>query len=179
MKYNVVYCDPPWSYSNKNTGGNHKSGSVNKYPTLSMAELFNLKIHNVADENCVLFLWATTPLLGNAFKLLEAWGFTYKTTVTWEKTGRLGMGFWMRVNTEHLLIAIKGKVAPFRCSKRNLIQHKPLQHSEKPEVFRTLIENLTDKINDRKMIEIFARKQINGWDSMGYDVGGTDIRILL
>src|SRR3990167_3865642 len=175
MKYNVIYCDPPWSYNNKKTGGKLNSGSCQKYSTLSIEQLFNLNIQSIAEDNCVLFLWATTPLLDQAFKLVDAWGFTYKTTATWVKCGRLGMGFWLRVNTEHLLVAIKGQVKPFRCSKRNIISQKISQHSEKPELFRELIEECTKNLPNRKMIELFARKQSNNWDCWGLETDGTDI----
>jgi N6-adenosine-specific RNA methylase IME4 len=179
MKFNVLYCDPPWCYSNKNTGGKHRSGAANKYAVLTIEELLNLKISNITDDNCVLFLWATTPLLPEAVRLIEHWGFKYKTAITWEKTGRLGMGYWLRVQSEHLLIAIKGKVKPFRSSKRNVIRQKPLRHSEKPEEFRKLIEECTVNVENRKLLELFARKEVEGWECWGAEIDGQDVRDLI
>src|SRR5690349_18054715 len=112
MSYNVILADPPWSYSNKKTGGSMKSGSESKYPTMTLDELKEMNIP--ADKNSVLFLWATVPLLPEAFEVMKAWGFKYKTMITWRKIESNGMGFWWRGQTEHLLFRVRGNVKAFR-----------------------------------------------------------------
>jgi len=178
-KYNILYIDPPWSYRNKNTGGSMKSGSSAKYTTMSLEEICNLPIPKIADKNSVLFLWATVPLLPEAFSVLKQWGFKYKTTIFWRKIMSLGMGYWFRGQVEILLLGVKGKVKAFRCQKPNFIQCKVLKHSEKPEEFRQLIMEATNKIENPRRIELFATKKITGWDSIGYEIDGRDIREVL
>lgn len=106
MKFQVIYADPPWSYRNKKTGGSMISGAEQKYPTMSLEEICSLKIPS--DKNSVLFLWATVPLMKEAFQVMDAWGFQYKTMITWRKIMSMGMGFWWRGQCEHLLFGIKG-----------------------------------------------------------------------
>ena len=176
MKYNVLYVDPPWSYNNKKTGGSLISGSASKYPTMTQKELLTLDINKVAMEDSILFMWATTPLIDEAFLLMNTWGYAYKTMITWEKTGRLGMGFWFRVNTEHLLVGVRGEVKPFRCSSKNILSLPTSKHSRKPPEFRTLIEKATTSIPNRSMLEMFAREVSVGWECWGTDIDGVDIR---
>jgi N6-adenosine-specific RNA methylase IME4 len=175
-KYNVIYADPPWTYQNKKTGGSMKSGALAKYPTMSIDELKVMDIP--AAKDCVLFMWATVPLMPEAIDLVTAWGFKYKTMITWRKIMSLGMGFWFRGQCEHLIVAVKGNVKAFRCQHPNFIQHKALKHSEKPEVFRQLIEQVTPTMTDR--LELFARKETEGWDVFGNEVAESiDITIRL
>jgi len=167
-KYQVIYADPPWSYKNKKTGGTMGSGAETKYPTMSIEEICALPISDIACKNSVLFLWATVPLMPEAFRVMGAWGYKYKTMITWRKIMGLGMGYWFRGQCEHLLFGIRGKVKAFRCQKANFIQQKVLRHSEKPCDFRMLIEGATKELNPR--IELFARQQTPGWDCWGNEV---------
>jgi site-specific DNA-methyltransferase (adenine-specific) len=173
-KYNIIYADPPWSYNNKRTGGSMISGADSKYQTIPTKELCTLPIYNILEDDAVLFLWSTNPFLPDAFKVMESWGFKYKTMITWKKNNN-GMGFWFRSRTEHLLLGVKGKIKCFRCQEPNFIEHKILRHSEKPEAFRKLIEKATANIDNPKKVELFARQKIDGWDVVGYDVD--EIRI--
>ncbi len=117
-----------------------ESGSQAKYPTMSFEELVTLPVRNITDTSgCALFLWATTPLLPEAIKLMGYWGFSYKTAIYWRKIMSLGMGFWYRGQVELCLVGIKGKVKAFRIQKANFIQTKALHHSEKPKEMRELI----------------------------------------
>lgn len=179
MTYNVIYADPPWSYKNKNTGGSLVSGAAAKYPTLTQEDLKTLPIKDIADKDSVLFLWATVPLLPEALDVMNAWGFKYKTMITWRKIMSLGMGYWFRGQTEHLLLGTRGKVKAFRSQKINFIQAKALKHSEKPLEFKTLIEEVTKTLPDRRMVELFSRAQQEGWDAIGNEIDGQDIREVL
>lgn len=169
-KFNIIYADPAWQYANKKTGGSMKSGSAAKYPTMPTKEICAMPIRDIADKDSVLFLWITTPLLPDGFEVMKAWGYKYKTMLTWHKTGRLGLGFWFRGHTEHLLFGVKGKVKAFRLSEENFHETAVLKHSEKPEYFRGLIERATAKIDNPRRIELFARTRVEGWTAWGLEV---------
>uniref|UniRef100_A0A6M3JM90 Putative methyltransferase n=3 Tax=viral metagenome TaxID=1070528 RepID=A0A6M3JM90_9ZZZZ len=176
-KYQIILADPPWSYRNKKVFSKFKNklgyvdgGCLNKYPTMSLDEICNLPLGDIADKNSVLFLWATVPLLPEAFQVLTAWGFKYKTMLTWRKIMSLGMGFWFRGQCEHLILGIKGKIPAFRLQESNFIQCKVLRHSKKPHEFRQLIERATQKMTLQNRIELFARQKTDGWDVWGNEV---------
>lgn len=168
-KYNIIYADPAWEYNNKKTGGNYKSGSVQKYKTMTLEEIKNLPIKDISQDNCVLFLWSTTPLLPEALEVMKSWGFKYKTKIVWYKTN-FGMGDWLRIQSEDLLIGIRGKITPFYYQRGNIFIHDILGHSEKPEFFRNLIDILTISLDNPKKIELFSRKSnIENWDLWGLE----------
>jgi site-specific DNA-methyltransferase (adenine-specific) len=173
-QYQVIYPDPPWAYDNKRTGGSLKSGAAQKYPVMTTAEICALPVPDLADKNSVCFLWATMPMLPDAFEVLKYWGYKYKTGIVWHKTGRNGLGYWFRGEIEILLLGKRGKVKPFRCQLPNFIEHPVLGHSEKPEAFRRLIETAT--VGMEPKIELFARNKAPGWDAWGNEVDG-DITI--
>ncbi len=172
-KYNVIYADFPWSYDNKKTGGSMKSGADAHYETMSVERLCSMRHNELRDiiaKDCVLFFWATVPLMPEAFQVLEAWGFKYKTMITWRKIMSLGMGFWYRGQCEHLIVATKGKVKAFRMQECNFIQCKSEKHSKKPQAFRELIERSITKIENPVKLELFARSESEGWDVFGNQV---------
>lgn len=169
-RYHVIYADPPWRYKNERTGGSMKSGAASKYPVLSVDEIASLPVGELAERNSVLFLWATVPMLPEGLRVMETWGFKYKTMITWQKLS-WGMGFWFRGATEHLLVGIRGRVRAFRLQEPNIIAAKPLAHSEKPEEFRKLVERATDRVfHAPRRIELFARKRVPGWDAWGNEI---------
>lgn len=111
-KYEVIYADPPWRYSDRKCNG----ACEFHYETMKLEEIKKLPIPQIADKNCVLFLWTTYPMLREALELIEAWGFTYKSIgfqwIKKNKSGKgwfFGLGRWTRGNTEPCLIAVKGK----------------------------------------------------------------------
>lgn len=169
-KYQVIYADPPWSYRNKKTGGHSDgagpcSGAEQKYNTMELSEICNLPVKEISDKNCCLFLWATTPLLPEGFKVMEAWGFEYKTSIYWRKIMSLGMGFWFRGQVEVCLFGIKGKIPAFHCQKPNFIQSRVREHSQKPNELLGLINPHIENLNPK--IELFARERREGWDAWG------------
>lgn len=170
-KYQVIYADPPWSYTNKKTGGTHKSGAQQKYPTMPLPDIMNMNIP--IDKNAVLYLWATVPLLPEAFKVMDALGFKYKTMLTWRKIMSLGIGFWYRGQCEHLLFGVKGNIKAFRIQHANFIQTKAGKHSEKPSEFRHLIEQSTQHMPLK--LEMFARQEHSGWDAFVNEVNNSII----
>lgn len=142
------------------------SGSADKYPVMTLEQICNMPVPLIADKNSVLYLWATVPLLQEAFVVLEAWGYKYKTSLFWRKIMSLGMGYWYRGQVELLLLGVKGKVKAFRIQRPNFIEAKVREHSRKPDEFYELIEatGLTPKI------ELFARYRRDGWDAWGNEV---------
>lgn len=171
-KYQIVLADPPWCYRNKKTGGSMKSGAEQKYKTMSLDEICSLPIEKITDKNSVLFLWVTCPMQEEGMKVMKAWGYKYKTKIYWRKIMSLGMGYWFRGQVEELWLGVKGKVKAFRLQKPNFIQTKVLKHSQKPEEFRKVIEMVS--LSSR--IELFARQKTEGWDCIGNDINGKDIR---
>ena len=165
-KYKIIYADPPYLYKNKNTGGSMISGAIAKYPVMDLQDILELPVKEIAHKDSCLFLWVTVPLIQEGFQVLNAWGFKYKTMLTWRKIMSLGMGYWYRGQTEHLLLGIKGKVKAFRIQKPNFIQCKVGKHSQKPQEFRGLIE--MTGLNPK--IELFAREKHKGWDVWGNEV---------
>ena len=133
-----------------------------------------LPVAELADKDCALFLWITLPKLCEAWGVMEAWGFTFKTVAfVWikqNKSGKgyfFGLGYWTRSNAEICLLAVRGK--PKRISKK-VFQFfvSPLQeHSKKPEEARKRIVEL---MGDLPRIELFARRQSVGWDVWGNEV---------
>lgn len=106
---------------------------------------------------------------------MAAWGLHYETTVYWNKL-RLGLGFWFRNQVEELIVCTKGDVEPFGCQLPNIISLPILEHSEKPEEFRRLVETATQKFSRRHCLEMFARRKVTGWTGIGNGVTGRDIR---
>lgn len=121
---NVVYADPPWKYNQtvKNGVLKRKDGTL-IYPSMSLRELCDIgpSVSRICKDDAALLLWATMPLLSEALKVIEAWGFKYKTCfVTWIKTTKqgdrpaFGVGYYTRSNAELCLLAIKGKIASYK-----------------------------------------------------------------
>lgn len=171
-KYNIIYADPPWSYRDKARAG--KRGAVFKYPDMSIQDICNLPINALADNDCVLLLWVTMPMLKDAFKVIEKWGFKYKTCgFVWNKLNKkskslfMGMGRWTRANAEICLLATKGKPQRVAANVHSVVMSPIEQHSKKPDEVRSRIVKLC---GDIPRIELFARQYAEGWDCWGNEV---------
>lgn len=184
-KYSIIYADPPWKFSNKNTGGSMISGSGNKYPCMTVDQICKLHINEITDENCILFMWWVASQPVEALKVVESWGFTLKTMTgfNWVKTTKndlldFGMGFWTRAGSELCLIAVKGKPKRKSCGVRSVelftteetIFARNEKHSKKPEIFKNRIVEL---MGDIDRIELFARENSVGWDVYGNEVNNS------
>lgn len=146
-KYSVIYADPAWTYNDKASAG--KRGAGFKYDLMTISDIKNLPVQELADTDCLLFLWVTFPLLQEGIDTLKAWGFTYKTVAfNWVKKNKKadslfwGMGNWTRSNSEICLLWVKGK--PKRNSaKVHSVICTPIEwHSKKPGVTRDRIKEL-------------------------------------
>ena len=174
-KYQIIYADPPWKYNDKiGTNSAAMGGYDRYYRGMSLEAICNLSINKITQEDCILFLWVTMPMLPNAFKVITSWGFTYKTVAfTWvklnPKAGTIfkGVGRWVMGNAELVLLATKGK--PKRITKdiSQIILAKRGKHSQKPIIIRNKIVELMGKL---PRIELFAREKTSGWDFWGNEV---------
>lgn len=160
--YGVIYIDPPWKFETYSENGMDRSAD-NHYPTMSMQSLSQLPMP--AANDCIMFMWATVPMMPEAIDLLTDWGFTYKSHIAWVKD-RIGTGYWTRNKHELLLIATKGNVpAPAMGMQPPSVIELPVgRHSEKPEFFADMITSLYPTT---PKVEIFARIGRPGWDSIG------------
>ena len=164
-KYRVIYADPPWSYGNDFTRAMPGSTRPNDYyPTMAIQELCEMDIAEITDENAVLFLWVTSPLLEDAFSVIRSWGFKYKSSFVWDKI-KHNFGYYNSVRHEFLLIATKGSCIPDESILfDSVVSIDRTKHSEKPEKFREIIDTIYPY---GKRIELFARKKAEFWEAYG------------
>ena len=171
-KYQIIYADPPWHYNDKSKS--HGGGAESHYPVMKIKDICNIPIDSIAEKDSVLLMWTTYPQLEEAFKVIAAWGFKYKTCAfTWVKVNKdnsiyMGMGRHTRANAEICLLATKGKgVKRENAGVYNTQIHNRTKHSEKPSVFHGQIELL---YGEKTRIELFARQKTKGWDVWGNEV---------
>ena len=167
-RYRVIYADPPWQYNDTRAGlaAYARTAAADHYPTMSVAELCALDVRALADEDAVLFCWATSPLLPDAIAVIRAWGFAYKTLFVWAK-GRPNLGHYHDASAELLIVATRGSCLPDAERREHQVQpvERTGRHSEKPEHFRQLIDRLY--LHGRR-IELFRRGDVPaGWDTWG------------
>lgn len=171
QKFRIIYADPPWSYNDKCDKGGVQSGGVElrHYNTMSIKEMCDIPIKNISEDNSVLFLWVTSPLLEDSFSVINAWGFKYKTSFVWDKVGH-NMGHYNSVRHEMLLIATRGSCTPDNKTLYDSVQsiEKTDKHSQKPVEFLNIIDDLYI-YGDR--IELFAReRQKDDWFLWGNEI---------
>ncbi len=161
-KYKTIYLDPP--YPIKWQASDSIGTKPLSYPTMTMVELTELPIKQIAEDCSNLYLWTTNQFLPEALGLVRVWGFQYRMLWTWCKNN--GIGGHPRNATEHILIASRGatkSIGKHEKATLNWLEHRRLGHSEKPDIFRQLIE----RFSPEPRIELFARKVFDGWDTWG------------
>lgn len=164
MNYQTIYADPPWK-SGKGWG----CGAGEYYPLMSLEDICQLAIPS--DNNAHLYLWCPNGLLKNGLKVMEAWGFTYKTCLTWVKTHSI-FGYYFKGQTEQLFFGVKGKLPPQDRKQTTRIDAASRRHSQKPDKVYSVIE----KVSPPPYLELFARTKREGWDCWGNEVE-SDINI--
>ena len=168
-KYEVIYADPPWQYEDKMKGHTFAI----EYETQSLEWIKGLPVKMLSAKDCVLFLWATSPLLEQAFEVMKSWGFEYKTVgFVWNKVSNEGknisnIGKWTMGNVEICLLATKGSPKRIRKDVKQYVKAVRTKHSRKPVVVR---ERIVQLMGDVPRIELFAREAVDGWDSFGNEV---------
>lgn len=152
--------------------GNRGAGC--KYQVMTTDDICNLPIKSIADDDCVLFMWVTMPKLNECFKVIQAWGFKYKTCAfTWIKQNRKsdnlfwGMGRWTRANAELCLLATRGNPKRISAAVHSVIISHTREHSRKPDEARDRIVRLC---GDVPRVELFARQKVDGWDCWGNEI---------
>ena len=185
-KYNIIYADPAWSYDDPSL---NRGGALRHYSTMSIEDIKTLPVNEIADKDCVLFMWATFPKLQEGLDTIKAWGFEFKTCAfVWIKTNKRtnvqqtsflpqdsfdsfwGMGRWTRSNAEICLLAVKGNPQRLNADVHQLIYAPIDKHSKKPNETRDKILRLC---GDLPRVELFARQVPKGWDVWGNEVEGS------
>jgi len=169
-KYEIIYADPPWMEVG---GGRIKRGADRHYPLMKTQDIMDLDVKSISCDNAHLYLWVTNNKLPDGLKVMEAWGFNYKTVITWTKD-RFGLGQYFRGNTEQCLFGVKGMI-PYKVvnGKRQQgvtgFEANRTEHSAKPSEMIRMIEKVSDREGYNK-IELFARSKKDGWDCWGLEI---------
>lgn len=161
-KASMLLADPPWQYEYSKS---ESRAIENQYPTMELDEICALPIHGAIEPDCTLFMWATSPKLTEALKVIESWGFLYRTCAVWDKE-KIGMGYYFRQQHELLLVATRGKPrAPDPESRvSSVFREKRGRHSEKPQcIYEALEKMYAGKVK----LEMFCRKARKGWQVWG------------
>lgn len=181
-KHRIIYADPPWQYNDERAGLGSGDGATtgvdrastaakDHYPTMSMEELKALEIGSLAADDCVLFCWATFPLLPDQIEVVKAWGFKYKTAFVWQKP-QGSFGHYHKADAEVLLVCTRGSCTPDSASKESQIQTFPRdRHSVKPAEIRAMIDRMYVY---GPRIELFYRgdAEPEGWRTWGPEAEG-------
>lgn len=177
--YRTIVADPPWSSNNDGSAFGAKgmarvarytipSQPESRYSTLPTADICALPVSDLAAKNAHLYLWVTCSGLDAGLAVMETWGFTYKTTLTWIKRapghlGSLGLGAYFRTQTEHVLFGVRGSLATMVKDQRNFFEAARGRHSQKPAAFADIVE----RCSPGPYVELFARSPRLGWDAWG------------
>lgn len=186
--YSTIVADPPWQYRSSAITTRTSPGTAcaeDNYSTMTNTDLAELPVSSLAADDAHCYMWVTNPkMFGDRTRsgpapvdILEAWGFRYITTLTWLKIpGQLGMGFYFRGQTEHVLFGVRGH-APIPSDQRQrnyfedggFVQAATRGHSVKPDLFLDLVEH----VSPGPYLEMFARSPRLGWDAWGngYEIG--------
>lgn len=174
-KYQIIYADPPWKATESGSGIRGTSDLHKRYNgVMTIEEICAMPIKNIADDNCILFLWVTFPRLIEGIKTIESWGFKYKSLgFNWIKKNKKsdslfwGMGYYTRQNPEICLIGVKGKIPKQSGGVHCVIESPIEEHSKKPSVVR---DKIIEIAGDLPRIELFARQEADGWDCWGNEI---------
>ncbi len=151
--FQVIVADPPWRY---------ETGNDLPYPTMAIEDIKALPVEAIAADDATLWLWTTNAHLRVAFEVVEAWGFVYKTLLTWVKD-RMGTGEWLRGQTEHCLLATRGKPVFLHGHHTTVLEAARREHSRKPEEFYALVEATCPG----NKVELFSRQHRHSWEVHG------------
>lgn len=162
--FSVIYADPPWKYSNEG----FEYSDEQEYLMMATDDICNLDIKSHVYKNAILFLWVTNPLLLDGLRVLDAWGFQYKTNLVWVKNIH-SFGFYVLGKHELLLIGVRGSMTPKqKTAPMSVLESPRRKHSQKPDEMYDIIERMYP---EGKYLEMFARRTRDGWTSWGNEVG--------
>jgi len=160
-KYSVVYADPPWLYSNQGT----RSSTKNHYVGMSIEELCELPIRELSNDDSFLHLWTTNAFLFESKRVMDAWGYNYKSACVWVKP-QMGIGNYWRVSHEFLLLGKRGSPKWANKGLMSWYSFRRTKHSAKPEQFRKMIEATCIG----PYLELFGRRPANNWVVWGDEI---------
>jgi N6-adenosine-specific RNA methylase IME4 len=171
-RFGTVLADPPWRFTNRTGKMAPEHKRLSRYETMTVEEICALPVAQAARDRAHLYLWVPNALMPDGLRVMEAWGFTYKSNIIWHKVrkdggsdGR-GVGFYFRNVTEMILFGVRGKnirtLAPGR-RQVNLLATRKQEHSRKPDEQYAIIESCSEG----PFLELFARGRRNGWTSWG------------
>ena len=174
-KYSIIYSDPPWAYRDRRDKHPRLCGGASAhYKTMKTDEIMQLPVEEIAADDAFLFIWATFPNLPEAFRVIDGWGFSYRTSAfVWIKTNKkngkpfFGIGHYTKSNAEVCLLAIRGRPKVVSNYVSSVIISPREEHSKKPDESRDRIVQLC---GDLPRIELFARQRVSGWDCWGLGV---------
>jgi N6-adenosine-specific RNA methylase IME4 len=160
--YRVIVADPPWPFEIRQEDPSHRA--ARPYPTLSIKQICGVDVAGLAHEDCIVWLWTINYYMREAYDVLAAWGFEAKTILTWAKD-RAGFGSWLRSQTEHCIMAVRGKPVVTLTNQTTLL-HAPVRgHSVKPVEFYDLVESLCPA---PRYADLFSRyRHGDKWDTHG------------
>lgn len=158
--FHVIVADPPWAYEKRKDDGTHRTAL--SYPDMTTEEICSMPIKDLGRDDSILWLWTTNAFMRDAFLVLDAWGYHEKTILTWAKN-RMGTGDWLRGQTEHCILAVRGKPIVTLSNQTTLLSGPLREHSRKPEEFYALVEALCPG----SKVELFSRTQRSGWAAWG------------
>ena len=167
--YRVIVADPPWPYDVDQEDPSHRA--TRRFSTMSIAEICAVAVRDIAHEDCVLWLWVTNYHMREAFAVLDAWGFQQKTILTWVKPS-MKRGDWLRGQTEHALMAVRGKPTVELTNQTTVIYGPVRAECQKPEEFFEFVERLCPAA---RYAELFAGGHTRpNWDVHGYNHAADD-----
>jgi N6-adenosine-specific RNA methylase IME4 len=175
--YHLIMADPPWHFEVRSEKGEEKSPQA-QYSTMSLSDIAALPVADLAAEDCLLWLWATAPLLPQQLEIMAAWGFRFLTTGVWvktTKTGKLafGTGYYLRNAHEPFLIGARG--SPERVPNvRSVVMAEAREHSRKPDEAFAAAEKMRPAVVNPRRCELFSRESRPGWETWGNEAGKFD-----
>jgi len=179
-RFSTILVDPPWRFQNRTGKMAPEHKRLRRYATMGLDDICQLPVGNHAADTCHLYLWCPNALLREGLRVMEAWGFRYKTNIVWYKIrkdggpdGR-GVGFYFRNVTELLLFGVKGRMRTLAAGRRqvNMLCTRKQEHSRKPNEIYRIIESCSPG----PYLELFARERVEGWTQWGDELDSYSLR---
>lgn len=159
-RYRTIVADPPWTIGNP---GATKANASRHYALMTTQAIAHLPVLDLAEDSCHLWLWGVNAALEDAYWVVRSWGFRPLTVLTWCKR-QPGVGFYLRNNTEHCILASRGKpMVPEAKPLASWFVWPRAEHSKKPDAFYDLVES----VSPEPRLEMFSRRARLGWDGWG------------
>lgn len=175
QSYSLIMIDPPWTFVTRSSAGEGKSPQA-KYRTMTVADIANLPVADLAADDCLLWMWGTAPMQDVQIEILKGWGFAYSTSGVWvktTKTGKInfGTGYSLRNAHEPFFIGTRGSPDIQSRSERSVIMAQIREHSRKPDEAYDMARRL---IPHGRAADVFSRQSRDTWEAFGDEAGQFD-----